>query len=739
MDTPALSVEQQIRLLEDARKMVLGDPTFYQQVLQGILPLINPAGRDEPVRPESAKRDLRRWGADFLAETFASPAVPAHQKESLCLTVLEVLKSIIENPNEDSAVVKSIVQTAASIYPLVVRWIINNSYDGPTWERMQAIKSRILRIWDTAPTGVRISCIKFAQRVVMAQTVGPEADPRRGDPMEVSLGMIPPTHPVLPLRNLEAEATGLLDRMLEVFQQPTSDAVLVDATLNTLSILIRSRPQCANRILNVILNFNPLKQANSPMTPKLRVMVKSMEKTTRMLLLHVNKRDPHNPLAPRIQQYVERMMRSRNEIFDEANRKRGPPEPINGLDATKRQKLAAQVPIPQPRFHVPPLAPGPHSIAELFTVTTDEGLKMFDVSQLSEDIVVKIGITILQKINADTLNQAVAGVRMRYDSMKAAQMEQLNPNTALLGIEAEDDDDDYEPDFYPTEDTEQILNKLDSAPPEVEMMAKASDMAPGNFILPPPPTMTSDEVAQIGQGTVSRVFGVMQTLEEPGKKSKAGLNRLAASACDRDDWITIITRLATRSVAGLEESDTVKPEADHTTFSLSNKIRESLYMYVLEDFRKRIDIAVAWLCEEWYNDQVQMKLGEQNVMHYEKWVLKVLDGILPYLDARDKVLTRFLSEIPGLSLEVLSRVKAICRDPAMVSLALTSLLYLVMMRPPVREIALDAVEDIWNTYEDAKPIAAKYLTKWRPGFAERLKGAEGEEEKKSEVVAVAAT
>ena len=69
-----------------------------------------------------------------------------------------------------------------------------------------------------------------------------------------------------------------------------SDAVLVDATLNSLSILIRARPHTATKILNVILNFNPLKLANSPMTPKLRVMVKSMEKTTRMLLIHINKR-----------------------------------------------------------------------------------------------------------------------------------------------------------------------------------------------------------------------------------------------------------------------------------------------------------------------------------------------------------------------------------------------------------------------------------------------------------------
>jgi symplekin len=280
--------------------------------------------------------------------------------------------------------------------------------------------------------------------------------------------------------------------------------------------------------------------------------------------------------------------------------------------------------------------------------------------------------------------------------MKTAQPELLNAATAPLSVE--EDDDDYEPDFYNAEDTEQILNKLDAAAPPEEPKISAPDMAIGKFTLPPPLPLTLEEAAQIGQGTVSRVFGVMQTLEEPGKKPKTGINRLAASAYDRDAWITIITRLATRASAGLEEpSNAVKVESDATRVSLSNTIRESLYLYVLEDFRKRIDIAVIWLCEEWYNDKIQMKLGEEAVLHYEKWVLKILDGIVPYLDARDKILTRFLSEIPGLSVEVLQRVKGLCRDPALVNLSLTSLLYLVMFRPPVRDLALDAVEDVWNT------------------------------------------
>ncbi|RFU34302.1 hypothetical protein B7463_g1980, partial [Scytalidium lignicola] len=726
MAAPALSVEQQIKQLEEARKLVLGDPNYYPQIIQGILPIIGP----------SARVELRRWGADFLAETFASPTLPFQEKESLSLIVLETLKSMIENPHEDSNVVKSVVQAVASIYPLVFRWIINNPYDTPTWDRMQAIKSRILRMWDSAPPGVRICCIKFAQRVVLVQTVGPEADSRRGNSLEVSLVMVPQNHPLIPPRHLEAEASGLLDRMLSVLQENSCNAVIVDATLNSLSILIRARPHISNKILNVILNFNPLKHANSPMTPKLRVMVKSMEKTTRSLLIHISKRDPQNPLAGRIQQYIERLMRSRTEIFDEASRKRGPSEPIDGLDPAKRQRLSAQGPSTPVAIHIPPLAPGPHTIAELFTVTGDEALKAFDVSQLSQDLVVKISVTILSKIETATINQAVDGIRGRLLSFNTAQPELLNPNTAPLGVD--EDDDDYEPDFQLAEDTEQILNKLDNAPPEEKSAEPAMPLGP--FTLPQPPPLTLEQALQAGQMTIAQLFSHIQSLEETSsKRPKGGVNRLAATTQDRDAWLTIVTRLATRSIAGLEGSINIKEESRNPTqVSIADRIREYLYLYVVEDFRKRIDTTVSWLCEEWYNDQVQRKIDPNAVQHYEKWALKVLDGIVPYLDAKDKVLTRFLSEIPTLNSDMLDRVKGLCRDPAMVNLALTSLLYLVMMKPPVREMALDAVQEIWNTYEDAKPIAAKYLSKWRPGFAEAIKGPEPGENAKSNGVALTA-
>lgn len=69
-----------------------------------------------------------------------------------------------------------------------------------------------------------------------------------------------------------------------------SDVLIVDATLNTLSILARTRPATSSRIINAVLNFDPLRLANSPMTPKNKVIIKSMMKTTLMLLGNIIRR-----------------------------------------------------------------------------------------------------------------------------------------------------------------------------------------------------------------------------------------------------------------------------------------------------------------------------------------------------------------------------------------------------------------------------------------------------------------
>lgn len=337
-----------------------------------------------------------------------------------------------------------------------------------------------------------------------------------------------------------------------------------------------------------------------------------------------------------------------------------------------------------------------------------------------------------------------------------APAQQPAATSPALGVV--DDDDDYEPDLYTAaEDTEQILNKLDNAPPEAPPEQNAEPLALGPFRLPPPPVLNPDTAAKVSQITAMRIFGPLAGLEDPlVRKPKAGLNRLAANSHDRDSWLTLITRLATRSTMGLE--DGIKPEgADATALgrpqmSLGNLIREMLFNYVLEDWRRRIDVAVQWLCEEWYNDQLAKRAGLGAPLNYERCALRLMDGFLSYTTGNDKLLIRFLAEIPEITRKLLERLKGLCSDPTTVELAMRALLYLVMMKPPAKELALDIVYECWLeckfvflpfpsvdvfcmicfadmfdniSDEDARPKATAYLKSYRPGLLPTEDAADG--------------
>ncbi len=97
--------------LEAARKLVLGDAHFYTQIVPGILPIVG----------STAAVEVRRWGAEFLAETFASPALADAQKEEICLDVVAFIRGILDSPAEDVIVVKSAIQAVASFYTLLFR------------------------------------------------------------------------------------------------------------------------------------------------------------------------------------------------------------------------------------------------------------------------------------------------------------------------------------------------------------------------------------------------------------------------------------------------------------------------------------------------------------------------------------------------------------------------------------------------------------------------------------------
>lgn len=735
------STEVTLGSLKSARDILLRDHTLYPQVVPGIIQVIAPA----------AHLELRRWGSEFLAETFASQVVTRDEKQQMSMVVLDTLKGYLGRKEsmgeeEDRTVVKNAVQCAASLYEYVFRHTATTPTDSETWAKIASIKSSILRRMDTTGPGVRICCIKFVACVVQTQTPGLIADPRRPE-YEISLALVPRDHPIIPPANLEAEASGLLDRLMGVLQDNTTDPLIVTATLNALATLVQKRASVSSKILATVLQFNPLRLAGRPMSGRDKIAIRSMTRTTMSFLLNCLKRNPNSTFALRLQQQVERLKHHLTEALSIQHLKRpAPDEPVDGLDDAKRQRLdnaitngATQLqraPPPQQQLQPPSYAPlpaGPVSIAQLWTLTADARANTFHAERLPAQAVTQLVPAIFQSLSQERLNDAINVVRTRWLNISR----QAPPTALTAAVEVTgpmDDDDDYDPTLSLGDETDQALDILDQAPPQqIE-----TQVAVTSFNLPAPPTLTDQARDEYSKTALTRVFGTLADLDKEAKTkgkqlNEHGFNRLAAAGTtghDREGWITLVTRLATRSSFDLEES-LVKDEHETRTmtkkgsaFNLSDGIREALLNYVMESFRSRIEVAIIWLNEEWYSDRLLLKkrqdsgeegLGEEDLPNYWPWLLRLFDSILPYLDVKDgRIIIRVLSEIPAVDVRVLDRVRKIAEDPERVAMSCNALLYLVMFRPPVRELVLDCVQRLWSENADAKNAAAKILGKFRP-------------------------
>lgn len=489
-----------------------------------------------------------------------------------------------------------------------------------------------------------------------------------------------------------------------------------------------------------------------------------MERTTRALLHNFlkkydkyplielsmlnNSRSPHHPLAVRVHQYIERLQHTRVEVFAEFNRKRpAPAEPTDCLDPAKRQRISPDLPgAPQHQaLEFPPA--GPVSFAQLFKLTDGPESSDFDVRGIPHNLVIRILIPMLQSIDRAQLDAAINVVRARYLTLTAAQ-NQVN-NRIPLDVPAPEDEDDYEPEYVPTEDEEQIRNRMEMEA-EVDGPVQAPVATLGTFKLGPAPLLARQAVERINATALGHLQARMETggvaVKGPGSSHQRSVPYLA-----------FIQRLASRLCIGLELDDSggdeevegkergggknlrkrdsgggggvngVAVAKTTAATSFADMIRQRILLYVLQDWRRRIDVAISWLTEEWVadlaiermnarkrreNDDGRSTNGKQQDQtfttgmsvggNYRKWLHKLLDELAAFIGSEPseiKVLVRLLSEIPAIDVSVVEKVKRLALDPERVPLVIPSLRFLVMFRPPVREIALDAVEDMWRNCE----------------------------------------
>ena len=167
-----------------------------------------------------------------------------------------------------------------------------------------------------------------------------------------------------------------------------------------------------------------------------------------------------------------------------------------------------------------------------------------------------------------------------------------------------------------------------------------------------PKVLSDSEKHQLLSRVVERIMSIKDLEDDNGNDTATSQNELSSAFLARirfsewdnkTSWLTLLTRMATRGLS-------------HTP-DMCDVVRDAIYEYFVEDFSNRIAVVIEWLSEEWYYETLITNGRSTEV--YDKWSLKVLDGLVPFLEnSHRRLFIRLVSELPRLSQSHIDRIKS---------------------------------------------------------------------------------
>ncbi|KAF8587835.1 hypothetical protein K439DRAFT_1652134 [Ramaria rubella] len=657
---------------------------------------------------------LKRWVLDLLHFGLARSSLPMETRTQLAAQSLDVLSGLLNDPS--TFTVKVVIQCFATVYPLLFRLYCANRSLRQQWETLLRAKSRILEfLWsEHTSNGVKLSALKFTQRAILVQTRG-ISDPRLQNKADPNLALCPSDHPFISAIQLEAEGTKLLERVIALFFHSTNVDML-SAIVHSWGTLGKLRPLLLQVIVSALGTWNPRHLEGLPVSS-----IKSVEKTIRILLIHISRgqnghqyalqiQDTLQQQATRMEQAVQDERIRREAVAAEATRKRAMPGIESEQAVPKRAKLE----------HPSDISRATSSSADGLT----ELLSNFDFSALPVGLVADLVIANLQLLSEQSLNTAIE--TFRQNQPKVAPLvapTALSPPPVVpvadlpikeepvdpLQMDMDEDDIEYEPDRL----NDQFEDDPDMSAAGIAGHAeKDIPLALINFQLPPPRKLSDTEREAALQSSIARIRNSAQELnpppEVPNQSAHIGL---PAS----DMWMLLLVRMITRLPASEAVEGDVKEENTEQVKARDDETRRTLCNYVLEDFPSRIRLATVWMNEEWYNDRVRSRQCPDWQPRYDIWLQKIVSVHQERLNAKDRTFSQFLLDLPSLPDGILALLREFCTDPERTQVGFLTLREFVTLRPPLRTAALEILLEL--TTHPAKTIrtpAINTVKRWVP-------------------------
>ncbi|XP_037274431.2 symplekin scaffold protein isoform X1 [Rhipicephalus microplus] len=593
--------------------------------------------------------------------------------------------------DEAVAVQKRVIQATTQLYKVALRWICQakevDDLMETSWEYIRSLKNEIVSLLDCDNDGIRTHTIKFMEMLVILQTY-PDGDSPKKTGNDFALDDVPLTLKLIKPRKLEEEAKRVFDALVVFHGTPHISSINLMTCMQALVLIAKHRSEFMSRVIQALESLH----ANLPPTLA-KSQVSSVRKHLKLQLLILMK----HPVAVDYHGQISTLLTDLGATPQEISKSMPKPDEIK-----KRARL-----IEEGATAAPGSASAPPSVKriKLEAEEEEEEKEEEETSPISksatntaiditaEDLVPRlttVNVTDIVLVSMLSLPEAMpAHFQASYTPIAVAGTETQIKHLARListqmtalglgkGVEEmiakAKEQQQKEQEAMQTEDAAQPKQTIKTLLGGTTADAKKKD-AKNTILVPTGFEPKSRRLRQLNLSDITRplsdeemtqmLVSTVRRILDAGRESKA----LNAS----------ISPVQVKILAGLA-----------TQFG--GEISAMLKDYILEDLRSHVDIALAWLYEEYAQLQGFLQSGTGNPLErsssndsYVHCLTNLLVDILQKCESRDRdtLFSRFFLEIPSITSEALIILKQYCQNESTVANGLSILRSLVDYRPP---------------------------------------------------------
>ncbi|XP_066065249.1 LOW QUALITY PROTEIN: symplekin-like, partial [Chamaea fasciata] len=661
--------EGKITILKQVQELIINkDPTLLDNFL------------DEIIAFQADKSiEVRKFVVGFIEEA--------------CKRDIELLLKLVANLNmllkdENVNVVKKAILTMTQLYKVALQWMVKSKViselQEACWEMMSSMASDIILLLDSDNDGIRTHAIKFVEGLIV--TLSPrtaDSDVPKRHENDVSLERIPRDHPVIKYNVLWEEGKAALEQLLKFMVHPAISSINLTAALGSLATIARQRPMFMAEVIQAYETLH----ANLPPTLA-KSQVSSVRKNLKLHLLSVLRHPSSGDFQPQITTLLVDLGTPQAEIArstpsprDARKRPRDEPdaalkkmkiEPPLGEDdedkdleapAVAVAKVAGAVTVPSDtditaEFLQPLLTP--ENVANLVLIS---------MVYLPEAMPASFQATYTPVESAGTEAQIKHLARLMATQMTAAGLGPGVEQTKLLREEPKEEKV-AKPDAV-------LIKRRLSALGQGQAIAVLGAHGSAAALLDetpqakrrPEPIMPATQPRLSGAGGRKKVFRLSEVLKP---LSEVQVEKLKLGAVRR------ILR-AERAVAASGAAQArVKILASLVT-QFEVPLKGEVLSFILDDVRGRLDLAFAWLFQE-YNAHLA-RGGPGGLERYDECLIGLLAGLQEKPDQKDGIFTKVVLEAPLITESALEVIRKYCEDESRTYLGMSTLRDLIFKRP----------------------------------------------------------